>query len=331
MPNTLVSCASGNFTDAGTWNIVDATSVLNTLEASTATTTSYVASQSFTPGAISVNAIGVLVASRVASPSGTFSFELYNNTTASSIVTATINVSDLAAGKSWYVFPFSPITLTAGHSYCIRVKSSVAATVTVHRNAMSGNWSRLLRTTTNAAPGAGDVFIGAGEHTGPGTGNDFAVSMNNTSGTSFGAYSTYTPSVSISKRASWVYAKAGGLALRFKHKGVFWIFDGGIYDRGTSGAPIPATSTATHEFDVTTNVDSGIECESGGSYWSHGTLTGNVHRCLLAANVSGGVSSVTTDVATGFKAGDVVVNLKQINDAVVVGDGTPGNPWRGDF
>lgn len=304
---TLVSAASGNFTAAATWKVADAASLLNSLEAVTATTTAFVNSQSFIPGAITIDALGVLISSRIASPSGTFTWELYNTTTSSSIVTATLNVSDMAAGNSWYVWPFAPITLTAGHSYVVRVKSSVTATVTVHRNALSGNWSRLLRTTTIAAPGAGDNFIMAGEHTGVGTGNDFALAMDNTSGTSFGAYSTYTPSISISKRASLTYLKTGGLALRFKHKGLFKIFDGGVYDRGSVAVPIPATSTATHEFDVTTNVDSGIECDSGGAYWSEGTLIGNVHRSLLGADVSGGSSTIQTAVATGWKAGDVVV------------------------
>lgn len=42
-------------------------------------------------------------------------------------------------------------------------------------------------------------------------------------------------------------------------------------------------------------------------------------------------AAIATTVIAALTTAMLPVNLKQINDAVVVGDGTPGNPWRGDF
>lgn len=301
---TLVSAATGNLTAAATWKVVDATSHINSMEASTANTTSYVASLTFTPGAITIDGIGVLVASRIASPVGTYSVELYNNTTAASIVSVTVNVSDLAAGPSWYMFPVASTLLVAGNVYVIRVKCSVASEVTTYRNASSGNWSRMLRTTTTAAPAANDDLHIMGEHTGIGMGNDIAATMDDTSGTSYGSVVANSPRITISKRGSLVVSRTGGLTLRFKHKGQMAVFGGGVLDEGTQASPIPNTSTYSHELDVVVHNDTGLVVYSGGTHYSNGTLNSNVHRAMLNADVSAAGTVLITDVTTGWKSGD---------------------------
>src|SRR4030066_1051128 len=93
----LISCATGNFTDASTWALGNATSLLDSEAGNTALTTSYVDSSQFTPGAITIDGIAVKIASRAASPTGTISVELYNNTLSASVAgtEVVLNVSDI--------------------------------------------------------------------------------------------------------------------------------------------------------------------------------------------------------------------------------------------
>lgn len=131
--------------------------------------------------------------------------------------------------------------------------------------------------------------------------------MDNTAGTIFGAVASNTPSMSISKNGSLKYGVAASTNYRFKHAGFVWVLDGGVYHRGTNSAPIPSTSTATHEISPTSNTDSGIECWRGGYYEACGSLTGSVVQCLLAADIAATATALTSDVSTGWKQNDVIV------------------------
>lgn len=302
---TLISSATGNFTASGTWKVADATTELDSEAGSTASTTAYVASANFTPGAITVDAIAVKVASRTAGATGTVSIELYNSTGASSVATATIDAADMPLTGGWVVLPIGSTLLLAATNYQIRFKTSVTGTVTLYRNATAGNWSRQLRTTTNQAPAAGDKLIVAGEHTGSGTGNNFTVTMDETAATIYGNVS-FTQSITVNKRGTLSYGTTASTNYLLKLAGIFKVWSDGIFNIGTTGTPIPSTSTAKLEFSVATNVDSGLEVGSGGTFNSQGVTLHTVERALLNANAAVSDTVLTTDVTVGWKSGDQI-------------------------
>ena len=97
---SLISIATGNFTASGTWGLVDSTSFLDSEAGSTASTTSFVYSATFVPGAITVDGIAVKVANRTASPTGTMTIELNNITDGISVASLAINATDIANTNS---------------------------------------------------------------------------------------------------------------------------------------------------------------------------------------------------------------------------------------
>lgn len=307
---TVVSRATGNWLTTATWALCDATSELDSETGSTAMTTSYVASSAFTPGAITVDAILVKLASRVASPSGTFSVQLYNSTGATPVATVTINAADLANYQTynlgWYQFPISSTTLAAATNYQIRLTTSVAGEVTAYRDSTAGNWSRQLRTTTQQAPAAGDKIIVAGEHTGAGTGNSFTITMDATSTSTTYGSASFPQSLSINKRSMLKYGTAASTAYYLKIAGIIRIMPGGEFDIGVSGSAIPSTSSADLKFSVATNVDSGLIVGNGGTFKTYGNSLTYI-KTKLAADVAGASTSATTTDSTGWKSGDVIV------------------------
>jgi hypothetical protein len=302
----LISAATGNFTAAATWKVADTTMFLDSVAASTATTTSYVASTAAMPGAITIDGFGINLLSRIASPVGTLSVELYNSTLAASVQIVTVNVSDLSVEGGWHIFSFAPILLLAATNYTIRVKSSTASEVTVLRNATAGNWSRVLRTTTTAAPAAGDNLAVAGQLTGVGASTSYTVTMDNTNATIFGTVSATVPSVTVNNYGSLVWGTAASTNYRLRIAGMMWCNGGSTHTIGTSGTPMPITSTASLEFSVATNVDSGLEIHNGGTFTAYGSPYRTVRRCYLNADATAGATTITTDVATGAKAGDTI-------------------------
>lgn len=302
----LISAATGNFTAAATWKVADTTMFLDSYAGSTATTTSYVASTAAMPGAITIDGFGINVVSRVASPVGTLSVELYNSTLAASVQIVTVNVSDLSVEGGWHMFSFAPILLLAATNYTIRVKSSIASEVTVLRNATAGNWSRVLRTTTTAAPAAGDNLAVAGQLTGVGASTSYTVTMDNTNATIFGTVSATVPSVTVNNYGSLVWGTAASTNYRLRIAGMMWCNGGSTHTIGTSGTPMPITSTASLEFVNVANVDSGLEVHRNATFTTYGTLLRTVNRCVLNADAAVAATTLTTDVATGWKAGDVI-------------------------
>ncbi len=282
---TLITAATGNFTTLATWLVADSAAELDSEAANTATTTSYVASSAFTSGAITINAIAVKVLSRSASPTGTFSVELYNSTLGASVTNTetTVDVADLPLSGGWVVFPTNGnVLLLAATNYQVRVKSSTSSQVTLYRNSTSNNWSRQLRTTT--APGSlatGDKLIIAGEHTGSGTGNSFTVTMDNTATTSFGATSM-AQSITVSKRATLDWGTAASTNYYLKWKGVFKVWDSGTVNVGTSGTRMPSTSTAVLEMDSAANVDTGLIIGNGSTFNSYAATKAVIQTTLDA-------------------------------------------------
>ena len=306
--STLVASATGNFTAAGTWKVADTTSLLHTDQASTAASTTYQGSSNFMPGPITTDGLGLFVLSRSATPSGLLYVELYNATLAASVVVTTINVADIpnTGEGNWLILPIAPTLLLAGNNYQTRIKTTNAAMVTAYRDATANNWARLLRTTTTAAPAAGDVFIVSGEKTGPGAMTSYSVTMDNTTGTVFGSPVATRASLSVCDGGSLVYPTTAGLALRLVLAGFVNCHGGSTLTRGTAGDPIPTTSSATLEFVIATNNDSYLHIHKGATYSSEGASTYASTRARLTADVAATGTVLTTDISTGWPAGDLV-------------------------
>lgn len=318
---TLKSIATGNFTSASTWALCNSTAELDSELNSTNSTTSYVASSGFTPGAITIQAICVKFSARVASPTGTVSIELFNNTLAASVAgtEVTLNVTDLESGilaadqrQGWVSFKFaSSVTLLAANVYSVRFKTSATSSCALYRDATAGNWSRQLVTTTTQAPAAGDKLIMIGEKTGAGASTSYTITMDNTATTNFGTNSTTVPSVSIGHNATVTYGVASATNYYFKINGSLVIQSGGTLNIGTTGTPIPRDSTAVLEIDVGgTTGNHGIEVRGTGIFNAQGlsrTSGKLIHRCMLNTDEAIASTSLGVDTDTGWLSGDQIV------------------------
>lgn len=314
---TLISCATGNFTTNTTWKVVDSTSILDSEANNTALTTSYVASANFTPGAIVIDGIAVKLASRAASPTGTMSIKLYNSTDGADAAgtEVAVNVSDLPTCSTteneggWFLVSFSAVTLIAGKNYQVHAKTSSSSQVNLYRNATTGNWSRFLRTTTNAAPAATDVLHVMGEHTGAGTSNSFVVTMENTATTDFGAGTDSVPALTINQLSTLNFAYSSGTNYYLKLSGDLIIYNGGTFTVGTVSNPIPRDSTAVVEFDPVADGGNSLQVRGGGTCTVQGLSRSsgkNVVSCKLNTDEAAAQTTLGIDTDTGWLSGDQV-------------------------
>jgi len=303
---TLINNSSGNFTTAGTWSLVDSTSLLDSETNTTNTTTSFVGSSTFSyVSPPTIDGIGVKVSARSAAPTGTFSVRLFDGTSAVTGTTVTINVTDLVAingstNIGWVFMAFAaPVALIASTNYSVQVQSSTNAQVTLYRDATAANWSRILRTTTTQAPASGDNLIVAGDRTGAGTGNSYTVTMDNAD-----AGATTFGNVQVCGRGTLAYGTAASTNYYLKLGGNLTVYTNAIYTQGTVGTPIPSTSTAKLEFACTSNVQFGLEGRLGYNIQTQGNAITN--SALLAADAAASATSLTTNISTGWKNGDVI-------------------------
>ena len=314
---TRVAIATGNFTAAGTWGLVDATSNLDAEAGPTASTTSFVYSATFTPGAITIDAIAVKVGSRTISPTGTVSIELNNSTDVVSVETVVINATDIAdtsaAGtaynRGWYVFKLAGTQLLiAGKAYKIGFKTSVSGTVSLYRNATAGNWARMLRTTTTGAPAVDDQLHICGEHTGAATGNNFTVTLDNTATTSFGptVSATWLQGITVGKRGTFASSFSAS-AWYLKWKGMLHIGDGGVMTGGTLANPIDSAGSLTLEMHCIANVDTGISVDNGGSFTVYGASVTTPKTTMTLSR--GGYCTTVGTAVTGLANGQSFVGL----------------------
>lgn len=312
-----ISCASGDFTAAATWATVDATSLLDSEAASTASTTSYVASSTFTPGAITIDGIAVKVALR-SSTTGTMSVRLATGGVLVAGTEITINVADIDAGiaaaqntQGWYLFKFAaPVLLLGSTAYTVDIKTSTNATVTLFRNATAGNWSRMLRTTTTGAPAAGDTLHVIGELTGAGTGTTHTVDMDSTASTDYGPGTDGVVALTVGKRGTLQYKYAASTNYYLKLSGNLVVYSGGTFTIGTVANPIPRTSTAVLEFDPVATGGMGLDIRGGCTVTMQGLSRSsgkNVPWCLLNADAAAAATSLTVDRDTGWLNGDEIV------------------------
>lgn len=313
-----VAAADGNWTAAGTWGAVDATSLLDSQIGNTALTTSFVSSATFTPGAITIDGIAVKVASRAATPAGTMSVRLAQGGVAVAGTTVTIDVADLeqntqsAANTAigctvgWVFFKFAaPVTLLAATAYTLQATTSSASQVNLFRNATGGNWSRMLRTTTTGAPGAGDSMFVLGEWTAAGTKDNRVVTYDDTSGNDYGGADLIAASLGIGKGGTLTSAVTASTAFVLRLSGVLSIWVAGILRIGTAASPIPRSSTFELQFDNA--ADGQFGWYSSGEFTAYGESRSaglDSTWCLLNTDEAAGQTVLGVDRETGWLSGD---------------------------
>jgi hypothetical protein len=304
---TLVSIQNGNFTSSTTWDVVNATSFLDSVVTTATVTTTPTNSTTFIPGAIVVSGVIVQIADRIqSSPSGTFTVTLFNNTSGISVATVTVNVSDLpvtagtfgARGLGWAHFQFaSSVTLLAGVSYAVRLSTSVANQVSVYV-ASGTNWSRGFVTTTNAAPAATDTLIVCGNYTGAGTSNSYTVTMDSiSSATVYGL-------VYVATKGTLAYGTNASTNYILRLGNSAFVTREGTLKMGDSVNPIPSDSTARLEISVTANNQFALFI-SGGSFITYGDVKSTGIK--LASNAATGATSITlSSTPTNWNTGDTI-------------------------
>lgn len=310
------SIATGNFTTAGTWGTIDATSYLNTEGTTTALTTTYALSSTFTPGAITISHIGVKLSVRTGT-TGTISVCLDQGGADVAGTTVTINTADLPVAATadlnggWHFFKLaSPVLLLAATLYSVKAKTSSASMISLF-SAATTNWARALVTTTTGAPAAGDDLIVAGEYTGAGTSNSFTVTMNNTAATDFGGTSTslVTPGLAICNKGTLSYGVAASTAYTIRLSGNAIVYSGGTFNMGTVGAEIPRNSSAELFFDCGANVDYGLTVRNLGTFRANGlsrTSGKDVYVCYLNTDEAIASTSLGVDTDTGWLDNDII-------------------------
>lgn len=126
------------------------------------------------------------------------------------------------------------------------------------------NWSRALRTTTNATAAANDDLYILGELTGSGTHTSYTVTMNSTAATAYGngAVNSTTVNggtVAVGNYGTLSYGTTASTNYIFRVAGDLRVFHYGTLNIGSSGAEIPRNSTAVLEFQqVSADADFGL-------------------------------------------------------------------------
>ncbi len=312
----LASIATGNFTTAATWGVVNATAYNNTETTTTALTTSYQTSSTFTPGAITISHIGVKLSVRTGTTGTiTVALDLAGVDVAGTVVT--INTADLPVAATadlnggWVFFKLpAPVLLLAATAYGVKARTSSASQVSLFSTATT-NWARALITTTTGAPAATDDLIIAGEYTGAGTSNSFTVTMDNTAATDFGSASTslVLPAIAVCSKGTLSYGVAASTAYTMRVSGNAIVYAGGTFNIGTVGAEIPRTSKAELFFDCVANVDFGLIVRNLGTFVSQGlsrTSGKDIYYCKLNTDEAVASVSLGVDTDTGWLDNDEI-------------------------
>lgn len=309
---TLLSVSSNTFTTAATWALCNSTAESDSDAANTALTTSDTSSNTFTPGAITIDGVAVKVATVSASPTGTITITLFNSTDSTTVTSVTVNVADLGA-RGWHFFKFSGSqTLTAGKAYLIRAKTSSSTQVNLYSTATT-NWSRQLRTTTTQAPASGDKLIICGELTGAGTNNGtITVTIDNPGATVYGNV-TFPQSIHVSK-LGLLTADTTLTTNTLNVAGFVSSFGGGTISFGTVGTPYPSGKQFLLRFNGSANGDSGVVIGLAGVLNGYGQNQRSIVRTRLNANISAGSNvSLTFADSVDWQIGDYILIAASAN------------------
>lgn len=322
---SYIAAADSALNTGSTWHLVDATSLLDSEAGNTELTTSYVSSSVFTPGAIEVDGVAVKIANVAASGAYTMSVQLYNSTDSVAVAgtEVTINLTDLPVNATttnnmggWAFFLFgSPVTLEAAHNYTVQAKeSNAAANINLYRDATANNWSRMLRTTTDAAspPAAASILHIMEEKTGAGAATARTVTMDAlaTSITKYGSGTDASACITISDGGALNYGYTAATNYYLQLDGNLIVYSGGTFTVGTVANPIPRDGTAVLEFDPTADGGMGLIIRDGGIFTSQGlsrTINKNVVSCKLNTDEAVNSTSLGVDTDTGWLDNDVII------------------------
>ena len=316
MPTLIAKTDNGNFTDAASWAVAESATGAAQLTATSTSNvgTGYTYSPTFT--VTNGNVIeGVLlqISKNGASGTTTFSVALSDDNGVTATREVTINNSDILGStlgnhRGWVYFKFAtPLTGDGGTDYRVGVKSSSSGSMIVWRSGTAADWTRLLKTTTTAAPAAGDNLVIVGENTGGGTGNDITIVFNNTATTDFGF-------VHVGTRGILTCENSAATAYYFKISGDFEVQTGGTVNFGSSGTPIQSTSSFTLWLDCVSAGDFGLIIKQDGTFNYYGNPKGTQFS-KLTANLSAGNTVVTVASTSGWLTGDVLVFPSTVRSA----------------
>lgn len=337
-----VAVANGNWTTAATWKVADATSLLDSQAGTTGSTTAFVSSSTFTPGAITVEGIAVKVGARN-STTGTFSVRLATGGVAVAGTTVTINMSDVGSSANfnagntvlgcplgWYYFLFAaPVTLVAATLYTVQITTSTNGAVSLFRDATAANWARMLITSTTGAPAAGDSMFVIPHWTAAGTSTAYTVTMNETVATDYGSASGTLASFAVGKGCAAEFPTTG--ANRTRISGIAQLWETGRLSFGTASTPIPTTASAFIEWDCAANDTFGLVNYPSSTLDFNGaarTSGKNVAWCLLNTDEAAAQTVLGVDTDTGWLSGDDVTigsttrTATQTEDRVLASDAT---------
>lgn len=294
----LVSRASGNWTAAATWKVVEGAGLQAAETAETNSTTAYVNCPAFTVGAGIVMTCVVLLVRRLSS-TGTFSVQLSDDNGATATREVVVNTADLPIGTSFVCFVLpSNLTGDGGADYRVGIKSSTAATVAVRRDATAANWTKLIVNNTTQAPVAADILYELGELTGAGAGSDLTVTMNETATTQYGE-------VNIGHRGIEAWANAAATAYVQRVNGNKNVWGNGFLDMNPGGTRTPTDTTKIQEFVCASAGQFGLRLLANHRFRSKG-FNKTAVRIRLSADEAAGQSVISVDTATGWKNGDSV-------------------------
>lgn len=329
----FISTATGNFSSASSWGTCDSPSAATsrtttypttptgggaTANTTTTTTGNVFNGTAFVPtNGGTGDGILLYIGRNASGSTGTFTCGL--STDGVNFLTnqqVTVNVSDIpfcnAVSSSattligtWMFFKFpSTVAFNGVQSYKLGVVSSVAGSVNVFRNsATAADWTRLIRLTATGSPGAADATFIVGDWTAAATVAARTITMDVTTGTatSFGK-------MDIGVSGTMTYGSTASTNYRLKLAQYLDIWSGGTLNMGTSGTPIPSTSTALLEFESSGQSAGstmfGMNVNNGGALTTFGNAV--TQSALLTADASGGATSLTTNVSTAWKNGDSI-------------------------
>jgi len=307
-----VSKTSGNFTSAGTWELVDSNSQLMSVTGSTLVTGVYVASSSFTPGAVTVTGIGLLLNNRATVPSGTFDVQLYNVTLATQTNIVTVNVSDISLitnSLTWIYFRFSSGSLlSATQSYQVRTKTSTISQITLYRDATVGNWSRFITTSTTGNPTASDSLYVVGQYTGQGTSASVTVTMDNNTPVQYGPMSVGSKGIVDWATQSTTQLWLGGDLLQptQTNQNISLYVNDGVFQMGTTTSRIADSVTASLYINAQVLNFGRIYLGYNGVFRASGKTFSNSWTTLSSdLSVSGTTASVAS--TSGWSVNDQIV------------------------
>jgi hypothetical protein len=317
---SYIATANGNFNTAATWHTVSANSLLDS-EAGTSEPAAgaYSESATFQPGAVTCDGIAVKLAD-AGTGAYTISCHLYQTGVAEVAGTAvTINRADLCSATTtgneggWVFFEWTaPVLLLAATNYTVGLQeSNAAANVLFYRNGTAFNWSRMLRTTTDAAapPAATSILHIMERKTGAGAATTVTVTMDAIAAaiTKYGSGTDDSACLTISDGGTLNYAFAAATAYYLQLDGNLIVYNQGTLTIGTVANPIPRDGSAILEFDPTADGGMGLIVRNGGTFTAQGlsrTVAKNVVSCLLNTDEAIASTSLGVDTDTGWLDND---------------------------